>query len=100
MLTLLPNTPNNLDSEEVRWAILQTVPEVDDVHHMHVWSLTSGHPVMTMHAHIQNHANQERILSAVLACLKDRFEVNHATVQLEYGNCLDEERHKSGLQCH
>ena len=96
---LMQGTPDNLEPDEVKRIILQAVPEVDDVHHMHVWSLTSGHPVMTMHAHVTNNANQEQILADILACLKQHFHINHATVQLEYGKCHDEEGHESGLKC-
>ena len=96
---LMQGTPDNLEPDEVKRVILQAVPEVDDVHHMHVWSLASGHPVMTMHAHIKNNGNQEQILADILACLKEHFQVDHATVQLEYGKCLDEEGHESRLKC-
>lgn len=96
---LMQGTPDNLEPDEVKRIILQTVSEVDDVHHMHVWSLTSGHPVMTMHAHIRNGTNQEQVLADILACLKERFQVSHATVQLEYGKCLDEDGHETRLKC-
>ncbi|WP_051301740.1 cation diffusion facilitator family transporter [Sedimenticola selenatireducens] len=96
---LMQGTPDNLEPDEVKRVILQTVSEVDDVHHMHVWSLTSGHPVMTMHAHITNSANQEQILTDILACLKQHFHISHATVQLEYGKCLDEDGCETGLKC-
>ncbi len=46
---LLVGTPDWLDIGEPRAALKTAVPEVDDVHHVHAWSLTSERPLLTMH---------------------------------------------------
>lgn len=86
---LMEGHPENLDAEEVARTIAETVPEVSDVHHMHIWSLTPGRPIMTLHARVDALAVHDRALERVLACLRDRFGVHHATVQLEHERCAD-----------
>lgn len=85
---LMEGSPDDIDEDTVRTALLSDVPEVDDVHHLHVWSLSPGHPLMTLHAHVNGDADNERVLKQILTCLRERFGVEHATVQLEHGRCL------------
>lgn len=85
---LMEGSPEDIDEDTVRAALVSAVPEVDDVHHVHVWSLSPGHPLMTLHAHVRDEADNERVLSEILTCLRQRFGVEHATVQLENGRCL------------
>ncbi|MDA0704097.1 MAG: cation diffusion facilitator family transporter [Proteobacteria bacterium] len=86
---LLEGTPDGLDLAELRAALKEAVPEVQDVHHVHVWSLTGERPVVTLHARIPAEAQADRILRAIHAVLDDRFGLRHATIQLETGPCPD-----------
>ena len=86
---LMEGRPEHLDAADVARAITETVPEVSDVHHMHIWSLSPGQPVMTFHARIDRPAVHDRALERILACLRERFGVRHATVQLEHERCVE-----------
>ena len=86
---LMEGHPEDLDREKIVRTILETVPEVEDLHHMHIWSLAPGHPIMTIHARIDTTAAHDRTLQRVLTCLRERFGVNHATVQLEHESCVE-----------
>jgi cobalt-zinc-cadmium efflux system protein len=86
---LLEGTPDGLDLAELREALKTAVPEVQDVHHVHVWSLTGEKPVVTLHARIPERAQADRILRAIHAVLEERFGLRHATIQLETGLCPD-----------
>jgi cobalt-zinc-cadmium efflux system protein len=88
---LLEGTPSGLDPAEVRTALREDVPDVVDVHHVHVWSLTSERPLLTLHAVLREAGDDRRTLRQIHASLKTRFKVEHATVQLERGLCTDEE---------
>lgn len=85
---LMEGSPADIDEEVVRDTLVTVVPEVDDVHQVHVWSLSPGHPLMTLHAHVRAEADNERVLGQILNCIHTRFGVEHATVQLESGRCL------------
>lgn len=86
---LLEGTPAEIDVARLKQELVATVPEVDDVHHVHVWTLASGKLVMTLHAHVRDDANAEQVLRTILAISRERFGVSHVTVQIEHGRCVD-----------
>ena len=82
---LLEATPKHLDPAAVR-AHIAAVPGVVDVHDLHIWTITSGMPVMSAHVvmdaeHLRDRGGQ--VLDALTACLADHFDVGHSTFQLE-----------------
>ena len=86
---LLEGTPAEIDVPRLKSELVASVPEVDDVHHVHVWTLASGKLVMTLHAHVRDDANGEQVLQTILAICRERFGVSHVTVQIEHGRCAD-----------
>lgn len=87
---LLEGTPDGLNVAELREALQAAVPEVQDVHHVHVWSLTGERPIVTLHARVPAEAQDDRVLKAIRVVLVKRFGLGHVTIQLESGGCLDE----------
>lgn len=86
---LLEGTPEWLDIEELEREIKGAVGGVIDVHHVHVWSLTSHHPVVTLHARVEAHASQHLVLQEIKVFLAKRYALEHSTIQLEPANCAD-----------
>lgn len=86
---LLEGTPAEIDVSHLKSALVEDVVEVDDVHHVHVWSLASGKVVMTLHAHVRDDANTEHVLRTIHSICRERFGVSHVTVQIEHGRCAD-----------
>lgn len=96
---LLEGAPGYLDMGRLRSELVSSVPEVDDVHHVHAWSLTDERPLVTLHAHVVDGADQQRALRHIKTFLRERFGVWHATVQIEHGDCADDhdERRRRGV---
>ncbi|SEM71297.1 cation diffusion facilitator family transporter [Halomonas caseinilytica] len=91
---LLEGTPEGLDVERVKRELAEQLPEVRDVHHVHAWSLTPGRHLMSLHAILDEEADQERVLVEIKAMLSDAFAVEHATIQVEsWKGCVDEVGH-------
>lgn len=91
---LLEGTPEGLDVEQVKRELAERLPEVRDVHHVHAWSLTPGHHLMSLHAILDEGADQERVLVEIKTMLSDAFAVEHATIQVEsWQGCVDETGH-------
>ena len=71
---------------EVRAHILG-VPGVRDLHDLHVWTITSGMPVLSAHVVVDADAldtvGHERMLHELQGCLGRHFDVAHCTFQLE-----------------
>jgi cobalt-zinc-cadmium efflux system protein len=91
---LLEGTPDDVDITELRDTLVESVPDVRDVHHVHVWSLTPARPLLTMHANIADSADYTAVLEQVKAVLVERYGIEHSTVQLEPQHCVDD--HPSG----
>ena len=87
---LLEGTPDWLDVDELRGELTAAVPEVEDVHHVHAWMLTTERPLMTLHAQVREGADPTRVLLAITRLLKERYGVGHATVQVEPAGCVDD----------
>lgn len=91
---LLESTPAGVDLPTLR-SHLRALPGVVDVHDLHVWTLTSGMPVMSAHVVVTDAAMADapRVLAALRACLVDHFDVDHSTFQLESTTHRDSEPH-------
>ncbi len=84
---LMEGRPEHLDVADVVRTITEAVPEVSAVHHVHIWSLSPDRPMMTFHARVDRSADHDHVLERVLATLRERFGIRHATVQLEHERC-------------
>ena len=58
-----------------------------DVHDLHAWTITSGIPSLSAHVTVTDACLAERGVGATLdalgACVAERFEIHHATFQVE-----------------
>ncbi|HEY5032047.1 MAG TPA: cation diffusion facilitator family transporter [Actinomycetes bacterium] len=84
---LFESTPPGVDLDDLR-AHLAAVPGVVDVHDLHVWTITSGMPVLSAHVVVDPTAMVEAcggagVLDQLCACVGDHFDVAHSTFQLE-----------------
>ena len=89
---LLEAAPRELDVEAMRNDLAATIAGVEDVHHVHAWSLTQERPMVTLHARIAEGAGTSetaRIAAAIKAHLRVRYGITHATVEIEHGECAD-----------
>ena len=57
--------------------------DVVDVHDLHLWTLTSGMNVATAHLVCRDGADPTRVLTDAAAVLRERFAIDHATIQVE-----------------
>ena len=81
---------------DIRAAIAGT-PGVAGVHDLHVWSLTSDDVSASVHAMLTAGHDADTVRLAVAAILRQRFEIEHATVQVETEPCGDGRRRVTGV---
>jgi cobalt-zinc-cadmium efflux system protein len=83
---LLEVAPRDLDLDLVRRELLD-VPGVTDVHDLHAWTITSGISSLSAHVTVTDTCLAERgvgrTLDELSACVAERFDVHHATFQVE-----------------
>ena len=87
---LLEGAPGELDVREIGQDLVATVDAVEDVHHVHAWSLSQEHSLLTLHARILESAHPDSVISAIRSRLASRFDISHVTVQIELEACSDE----------
>jgi cobalt-zinc-cadmium efflux system protein len=86
---LLEGVPEGMDTHEVENALRGADVSIRDVHHLHVWQLASGSRMATLHLELHDRDDGARALAAVNRTLLERFDIHHATVQIDPGDCPD-----------
>ncbi|MCS2163454.1 CDF family zinc transporter ZitB [Scandinavium sp. H11S7] len=89
---LLEGAPGSLDISALKRGLRREIPEVRDVHHVHIW-LVGEKPVMTLHVHVIPPHDHDGLLDKIQHYLEHNYQIAHATIQMEYQPC-------SGPECH
>lgn len=90
---LMEGTPASVRLDEVETALL-ALDGVEQVHDLHVWTLTSGLNALSAHLLVRGVdglAESQRLLLQVNALLRERFGLSHTTIQLEYRDLQPDE---------
>lgn len=91
MNVLLEGVPNGIDVQGVAREILK-VKGVVAIHDLHIWAVTSGKNVMTVHVVIsQDSLDNQRILGDINEAVTNGFEIGHCTIQLELAGLHNDE---------
>ena len=86
---LLEGVPKGLDLEQVKQTLTTNIANVQQVHHVHAWALTLDKPLITLHATLDEDSDAFATTSQIKSILRDQFNVDHSTVQVEEGPCPD-----------
>ena len=78
-------SPANIDPEEVGRAIVAE-QDVVEVHDLHVWTLTSGFPVLSAHVLVAPGADCHGLRRELEEMLAGRFGLDHSTLQVEHAS--------------
>ena len=79
---LMEGTPPDVDIAVLRRHLLDAVPGVAAVDHVHVWSITSGRVLATLELGLADGAEPARVVPAVKRALAERFAIEHSTVEV------------------
>lgn len=81
---LLERAPPHLAPDEIKRTV-ESLPEVVNVHDLHVWTLTPGHHSLSMHVSITQEAARQfaSAIEAIEDMLEERFGLDHCTIQVE-----------------
>ncbi|MEA3200910.1 MAG: cobalt-zinc-cadmium efflux system protein [Thermoplasmata archaeon] len=83
---LLQGTPDTVDMTELEHAI-RDVAAVKEVHELHLWSLTTGTEVLSVHVVLDAPPQGDAVTHDIHEKLKARFNIDHVTVQVESPEC-------------
>jgi cobalt-zinc-cadmium efflux system protein len=87
---LLEGSPPGFDARAVKDDIRAALPYVIDVHHVHAWSISEERPMVTLHANVAADTNATDAVRDIKRMLAQHFRITHATVEIEYGACVDD----------
>lgn len=79
---LFEGTPAHVSTSDIADATM-TVPGVVAVHDLHVWTVTSGFIALSAHVETDQSRDQHDILIDLRKMLAERFDIKHATLQIE-----------------
>lgn len=82
---LMEAVPPHVDVEVLQQA-LEAVVGVDEVHDLHVWTLTTGHYALSAHAVVDGSSTDPATLDALARVCAERFHIEHVTIQIEHEN--------------
>ncbi len=83
---LLEGAPGAIDIETLKKKLSRGIPEVRNVHHVHIW-LVGEKPLMTLHVQVIPPHDHDALLSRIHHFLQKEYQIEHATVQMEYQPC-------------
>jgi cobalt-zinc-cadmium efflux system protein len=86
-LILMESVPHQFDLDEIRKDIA-LVEGVEDVHEMHLWSISTDHYSLTAHVFIDNKIQPFCIILGINETLKNKYGIKHSTIQMEEANIL------------
>lgn len=78
----LDGVPANIDSEKVKEEI-RGVPGVTDVHHLHIWAISTTENALTAHVVVKQPGNMEQLKHTIRHKL-EHCGIGHATLEFEY----------------
>lgn len=92
---LLEATPDNIDYLEVKNS-LEEMEHISTVHDLHIWTITSGVPVLSAHIKLSaccaDTDHWQECLENAQKLIKEKFGIEHTTLQVEPGDdeCVQE----------
>ena len=79
---LMEATPRHIDLDEVTRALEQH-PGVEEIHDLHVWSISSGLFSMSVHVVLSDSRDRDCLTGELEGILAQQFGLEHVTIQLE-----------------
>jgi cobalt-zinc-cadmium efflux system protein len=86
---LLESTPRHINPAAVR-SSMESIPGVEGVHDLHVWTVTSGFIALSAHVEIPEMEGWNDMLIEISTRLRERFGIVHVTLQPERASDLPE----------
>ena len=79
---LIEGVPPGLSIEDIKADLKSTLPDADDVDHIHAWALNESKTLITLDVLAKPGVCTESLRLAVKRRLQDAFNIDHATVEI------------------
>ena len=81
---LLEGAPADAETDKIERHLMQTVSGLKKVSHIHVWQITSGRSLATLHIQPKEGADIRAVAEKVTQELQDKFSIEHPTVAIDW----------------
>jgi cobalt-zinc-cadmium efflux system protein len=79
---------------------METQGGVQNVHHVHIWQLDEKRNALEAHVVIDDQGRMDEIKRELKQILKDRFSIEHSTLEFEHQKCFEmNNQRKETQQC-
>lgn len=75
-------------------SIIEEIPYISNIHHIHIWQLNEDDIFFECHIDINEDLNIskiDKIRENIEQILKEKYNINHTTIQIEYDSCHDKD---------
>ncbi|WP_187487912.1 CDF family zinc transporter ZitB [Duffyella gerundensis] len=96
---LLEGAPASINVDRLARDITRNIPEVRNVHHLHLWQVGEK-PVLTLHVQVIPPHDHDALLHRIHHYLHETCQIAHATVQMEYQACAGHDCDLGAAQGH
>lgn len=96
---LLEGTPGQISIDVLKKDLTFNIPEVRNIHHVHLWQVGEK-PFMTLHAQVIPPYDHDALLKRIKDYLLQHYQIDHATIQMEYQHCDDDHCNLNHLDGH
>jgi len=85
---LLEGVPRHIVTGDVI-AVMRSIPGVNDIHDIHIWTITSNINALSAHILIDDQmiSQSAAIMASVKDCLEKQYNITHTTLQMECVDC-------------
>ena len=90
---LMEKTPADINIMQIK-EVIENIPEVEDLHHVHVWQSNEKQVLFEGHIDVKKDISLSKadiLRSKIESILLKQFGINHTTLQVEYNCCEDKE---------
>jgi cobalt-zinc-cadmium efflux system protein len=84
---LMEGAPEHADLKELEDKLL-SVPEVQGIHDLHVWTVGNGQHSMTAHVVLKGNPQGDRVAHEIHDMVSRTYRIDHVTIQVEAPDCL------------
>ncbi len=88
---LLEGAPPDALPTDIELHLKEHVPHLQSIHHVHVWLITSGHPLATLHVRPIEDQYAKAVAQAVEKELKTHFKIKHSTIAIDWNDTSEVE---------
>ena len=89
----------HIDRNEVARELERAVPGLDEVHHMHIWSLDGRRTLATLHARLASSVGTDIAVATIKGRLRAEHGIEHTTIEVEREACADIPSPAAGGRC-